>query len=35
MMKLFRTLKNILWKDPDNEDEVLIPMKGKDIYLYL
>lgn len=35
MLKLFNAVKEILWKDADNAGEVLLPMEGNDIYLYV
>lgn len=32
--KIFSALKYFFTEYPDNEDEVLIPMKGNDIYKY-
>lgn len=35
MFRFLNAVKNFMFEDAKNEDEVLIPMKGRDIYLYV
>lgn len=35
MSRFLDALKYFIFEDAKNEDEVLLPMKGRDIYLYV